>query len=549
MTATLGLLLHWGAAVALVVAAVAALRRRDGAALVASRTGALLAAGAVATLAWALATGDFTMAYVAAVTDRATSWPYRLAGLWGGMGGSLLVWSTLVAAWCWRRAPAGVERAALAGLAAAFLAIGAWLATPWHVLDAPALDGLGATPILRHPAMLYHPPILYLGLTGLAVPWAATVGAGLDGTAGGRWAAVLRRQLLVVLGVLTVGMVAGAHWAYVELGWGGFWAWDPVENTALLPWLAVLGALHGLTRSRIEGEGLRVAGALTCAALALAVLGTMLTRSGAAPSVHAFGEDASVGRALVGLTAAVVVVSALAVARLRPVPPLDPGSPPERWLAWAVRLQPWLAAFALVVVLAGTVRPLLGEDDVAVEGRYYSAILAPVAAIALVLALRFRPAHLAHVAAAVFAVGIVGSAFATSSTATLAPGESLSVGSWNIQNLGATASNQRTVTALVVLRRDGDEVATLAPSLVAHPERGILLAETSLRSTPLTDVQVALRDADDDGRALLEVHVRPLVWFVWFGPLLLAIACFKSALDRTGVRQTDRSVGHTHIGA
>jgi cytochrome c-type biogenesis protein CcmF len=183
MTATLGTLLHWGAAAALVVAAAAALRRRDGVALVASRTGALLAAAAVATLAWALATGDFTMAYVAAVTDRATSWPYRLAGLWGGMGGSLLVWSTLVAAWCWRRAPAGVERAALAGLAAAFLAIGAWLATPWHVLDAPALDGLGATPILRHPAMLYHPPILYLGLTGLAT--SSWVGAGSG--RGTRW--------------------------------------------------------------------------------------------------------------------------------------------------------------------------------------------------------------------------------------------------------------------------------------------------------------------------------------------------------------------------
>jgi cytochrome c biogenesis factor len=549
MTATLGALLHWGAAVALVVAAVASLGRRDRAALLASRAGAVLAAGAVATLAWALATGDFTMAYVAAVTDRATTWPYRLAGLWGGMGGSLLVWSALVAAWGWRRRPVGAERAALAGLAAGFLAIGAWLATPWHVLAAPALDGLGATPILRHPAMLYHPPILYLGLTGLVVPWAATVGAGLDGRADGRWAGRLRRQLLVLLAVLTVGMVAGAHWAYVELGWGGFWAWDPVENTALLPWLAVLGALHGLSRSRVEGEGLRAAGALTCAALALAVLGTMLTRSGAAPSVHAFGEDAAVGRALVGLTAAVAVVSTVAVARLRPVPPLDPGRPPDRWLAWSLRVQPWLAGFAVVVVLAGTVRPLLGDGDVAVEGRYYSAILGPLAAVALVLALRFRPAQLAHVAAAVFAVGIVGSAFATSATATLAPGESLSVGVWEVENLGAEVTGERTVTAPVVLRRDGDEVATLAPSLVAHPERGILLAETSLRSTPLTDVQVALRDADDDGRALLEVHVRPLVWFVWWGPLLLAAACLRSAAGRTGVRLPDASVGHTHTSA
>ena len=529
MTATLGALLHWTAAVALVAAAALSLRRQDGAAVVASRVGAALAAGAVAMLAWALATGDFTMAYVAAVTDRATTWPHRLAGLWGGMGGSLLLWSALVAAWGWRRRPAGAERAALAALAAGFLGIGAWLATPWHVLAAPAIDGIGATPILRHPAMLYHPPILYLGLTGLAVPWAATVGAGLERRADGRWALQLRRQLLLLVAVLAVGMVAGARWAYVELGWGGFWAWDPVENTALLPWLALLGALHGLARSRTGGEGLRLAGAMTCAALALAVLGTMLTRSGGVPSVHAFGEDAAVGRALVALTAVVVAVSALAVARLRPVRPLDPGRPPDRWLAWALQLQPWLAAFAVVVVLAGTVRPLFGGDDVAIAGRFYSTLLAPVAAVALVLALRFRPALLAHVAAAVFAVGIVGSAFATSSTATLAPGESLSVGSWEVENQGARVTGERTVTAPVVLRRDGDEVATLEPSLVAHPERGILLPETSLRSTPFTDVQVALRDADDDGRALLEVHVRPLVWFVWLGPLLLAVACLRSA--------------------
>ncbi len=137
-------------------------------------------------------------------------------------------------AWSWRRWLTGVERAAIAWLASAFLLVDLALTTPWHRLSAPALDGLGATPILRHPAMLYHPPVLYLGLTGLVVPWAATIGGRFD-------PARVRRQLLAVLGVLTLGMVAGAHWAYVELGWGGFWAWDPVENTALLPWLAVIG--------------------------------------------------------------------------------------------------------------------------------------------------------------------------------------------------------------------------------------------------------------------------------------------------------------------
>ena len=222
MTATLGLLLHWGAAVALVVAAVAALRRRDGAALVASRTGALLAAGAVATLAWALATGDFTMAYVAAVTDRATSWPYRLAGLWGGMGGSLLVWST-----SWPRGAGAVRRPGwsgrrCAGLAAAFLAdrrvVGHALARARrpgarrprrHADPAPPGDALPPADPLPRP----HRPGRPVGRDGRCRarrPRRRALGGACCGA-----------SCSSSSGVLTVGMVAGAHWAYVELGGAG----------------------------------------------------------------------------------------------------------------------------------------------------------------------------------------------------------------------------------------------------------------------------------------------------------------------------------------
>jgi cytochrome c biogenesis factor len=269
-----------------------------------------------------------------------------------------------------------------------------------------------------------------------------------------------------------------------------------------------------------------LAAAMTSAALLLAVLGTVLTRSGAAPSVHAFGEDPAVGRALGVLAAAVVAVSAVAVVRLaraRSGPPEGRARPAAaRGEGLALLAQPWLAVFAVVVVLAGTVRPLLGGDEVAVEGRYYSSILAPVGVLALVLALRFRPAHLAHLGALLLAVGLAASTRSTSTTATLAAGESLSVAGWEVVNHGASVSGERTVSAPVELRRDGSRVAGLEPSLVAYPERGVLLAETSLRSTPLGDVQVVLRDADDAGRALLEVHARPLVWCVWGGGALLA---------------------------
>jgi cytochrome c biogenesis factor len=531
MTATIGLVATWAAIATLAAAGALSVAGRERPALLANRTGSALAAIAVAVLGWALATGDFTMAYVAAVSDRATSWPYRLAGLWGGMGGSLLLWSTAVAAWGWRRRLGAVERAAGAWLAAGFLLVGAVFATPWHVLAAPAIDGAGATPILRHPAMLHHPPLLYLGLTSLAMPWAAVVDAGVARRAGPMWAARLRRLLLLSLGLLTLGMVDGAHWAYVELGWGGYWAWDPVENTALLPWLAVLGALHGLAGDRRSGAGGWAPPALSGLAMTLAVLGTTLTRSGSAPSVHAFGEDTAVGRALVVLTGAVAVVSVVAVGRLlagRAVYGVERVRS-ARGEAVALAAQPWGALAATAVVLVGTVRPLVGDDEVAVAGTFYSSLLAPVAAVALVLALRYRPGVVAHIGAAVLAVGFAGSAFASSASATLAPGESLRVAGWEVENLGATAVADDEVAAPVVLRRGGDEVARLEPSLVAYPERGVLLAETSLRSTPLTDVQVALRSADDEGRALLEVHVRPLVWCVWWGALVIAASALLAA--------------------
>jgi cytochrome c biogenesis factor len=545
MTATIGTIATWVAIAALLAAGGLAVTGRPTPARRIGSVAAGAAVLAVAALGWTLATGDFTMAYVAAVTDRSTSWPYRLAGLWGGMGGSLLLWSALVALWGCRRSVEGVERAAGAWLAAAFLLIAVVFATPWHRLAAPAIDGLGSTPILRHPAMLYHPPILYVGLTSLVVPWAAVLAAGMGRRTEPGADVRLRRNLLFSLGVLTLGMVAGAHWAYVELGWGGFWAWDPVENTALLPWLAVLGALHGLVSRRRHGRAALAAPMLASVALALAVLGTMLTRSGAAPSVHAFGEDVAVGRALVVLTGVVVAVSAVAVTRLAwghevfgPRP--DPVSPDRRLEATAVRVQPWLAGFALLVVLAGTLRPLVGGDDVAVEGRYYSSLLAPVGIAAVILVLRFRPTLLAHVGALVLAAGLVASTQAESQTATLAAGESMRVRGWEVVNGGAVVIDDRTVAAPVELRRDGETVTTLEPSLVAYPDRGVLLAETSLRSTPFTDVQVALRDAGDDGRSLLEVHVRPLVWLVWSGGLLLAAAALLAARRGPGVSPSGR---------
>ena len=517
MTGRLGEVATWGAVAALGLAAALALRSRPASAALAHRVGAGLAAFAVGCLGWALATGDFTLAYVAATTDRASSWPYRLAGLWGAMAGSLLLFAAMVAGWGVRRRLAPVERAALAGLAGAVLAVDAVLASPWDRLARPALDGEGLTPILEHPAMLVHPPLLYAGLTGLAVPFACTVGAArLDRD----WSSRVRRQLLLCVAAIAAGMAIGAHWAYAEVGWGGFWAWDPVENTALLPWLAALAGVHLLRAGRA-----RPAAVAACGGLVLAVLGTVLTRSGATPSVHAFAEDAAIGWAL---TSVVVAAVAVAVVRPRRLPP----EAAARSRPFGTDVAAASMSFVLLVVLLGTLRPLVGDAAVAVDGSYYARIVGPVAvaaAIALVVTGSWRRgAVLSHVGFLVLLVGVLGSTAGASTTATVAAGEVVDVGGWRVRNDGVTVVDERTVAAEIVLLRGDDERARLRPTLVAHPERGGLLAETSLRSTPLTDVLVALRSADDDGSALLEVHVRPLVWWVWWGAALVAAGALRA---------------------
>jgi cytochrome c biogenesis factor len=290
----------------------------------------------------------------------------------------------------------------------------------------------------------------------------------------------------------------------------------------------VAGLRHGRARP--------AAPVLATAALTLAMGGTLLTRSGAAPSVHAFGEDRAVGWALLAVLLAVAAATVVALAqRPVPVPAIDP-APGRGREALAVAAQPWLAAFAIAVVLLGTVRPLVGDDAVAVDGSYYASLLAPGGLAALALLLRFRPTHLAHLAVLVLAIGLTGSTRSSSGSATLAEGEALRVAGWEVRNDGVRLDGDRTVAVDLAVLRDGDERTHLEPSLVAFPERGVLLAETSLRSTPLTDVQVVLRDADDDGRALVEVHVRPLVWFVWWGGLLLGASALWWAGAGGGMR-------------
>jgi cytochrome c-type biogenesis protein CcmF len=511
------------------------------------------------------------------------------------MAGSLLFWIAMLAvvaivvARLLRSAPyriAGVVLAVMAALCFAFLAITATLADPFERLRIPAIEGGGLTPILEHPAMLYHPPLLYAGLATTAAPFALVVAALAVGPPAREWLTTARRWMLVPWVLLAIGLIAGAHWAYAELGWGGFWGWDPVENAGLLPWLAATAFLHAglLERDRPGRPG--ATAALAILPFLLATLGTLLTRSGAATSVHAFAEARAVGRALLALflvmtTAAVVLVARRATTD---APRASRLRTRERALAAHVAV----VGAAIVVVVIGVLFPLIADlvrsDQLAVSGDYFARFTAPLALAALVLiaawpglrhlrgpaiagggasvaalaagwrdpaalafvglgalagtsalaqlfrdarAGMFRAAHVAHIGVVVLFVGVAGAMSGHTASGTLQVGESLRVGGYRVRHEGVAVlptpdGGAERVRATASVFRGRRRVAVLTPELAVYPDRGIQLAETSLRSTPVDDVQVALRRADDEGRAFYDVGVRPLAVWVWWGGLLTA---------------------------
>ncbi len=381
---TSGVALGFFAAVGGILALGIGIRRRDERLLQVGRRSVVVvlvgAVLAVVAMEWALVTHDFSLAYVAKNGSRSTPLIYTVASLWGALEGSILLWGLVLAGYFtvvayrfrYRADDPLVAWALLAGLAVAvfFFALMLGPANPFRVVDGPIpLDGPGPNPLLQnHPLMAFHPPILYLGYVGFTVPFAFAVAALVTGRLGEGWLIETRRATLFAWGCLTAGIVLGGWWSYEVLGWGGYWAWDPVENASLLPWLTATAYLHSVLVQERRGM-LRVWNlSLVMATFALTILGTFLTRSGVINSVHAFTQS-PIGPALLGFLLVIAVVAVGLVAwradLLRSPGRID--SPLSREGAFLGN-NLLFAAFTLVVLL-GTVFPLLAE---AYDGRQLS---------------------------------------------------------------------------------------------------------------------------------------------------------------------------------
>ncbi|MEI2705923.1 MAG: cytochrome c-type biogenesis CcmF C-terminal domain-containing protein [Ilumatobacteraceae bacterium] len=472
----------------------------------------------VVRLAWLLWRTDVAIAYVADVSRADAPWYYRLAALWGGPQGSLLLFAAVVAAAAvvglHRGAPRWVTAAATA-TSAALVIVTLSVANPFTRRDAPAVRGAGLTPILEHPAMAVHPPVLYAGF-GAAFVAAIRMAARRSPAAALRWTVVL----------LTAAMTLGALWSYVEQGWGGYWAWDPVENTSLLVWVAAVVALHARQVSRFA------------AVPWLATLvGSAMVRSGRTPSIHGFAEHPAVGWALIAL--AVGSLGWVVAGGVGPHP-VDSRGDGERdgrrdGQSAAQRGAAVVMSVLAMLVALGTFLPaLIGwitGRRVAVRGPYFSRVLGPLAAVVAVLVaaallrrlIARRRLVVAHAGVLVLLGGFVATAFDTSERVNLAAGRpavaaGLDVTLQRIDVLAGPRPGTSAVQATMTV--DG---STFRPALVAYPELRGVLAETALRSRPWGDVQVALSDATDAGTAVVDVRRRPLTWLVWIGALLITV--------------------------
>jgi cytochrome c-type biogenesis protein CcmF len=281
---------------------------------------------AVATLEYFFFTDNFSLAYVAAHSNRALPLYYKFSSLWAGQEGSLLWWSWLLSIYVFlalflnrRKHPelmpyVGVT---LAGVQIFFLTLNNFVASPFHVMAAAdsagvmhvarLSEGTGLNPLLQYPEMVIHPPMLYLGYTGFTIPFAFAMAALLGRYPGEKWIHITRRWTMVAWCFQGVGVLLGAHWAYAVLGWGGYWAWDPVENAALLPWITGTAFLHSVMMQEKRGM-MKVWNVwLVFVTFMLCILGTSLTRTGIVSSVHAFAES-NIGGYFFGFLALVLVV-------------------------------------------------------------------------------------------------------------------------------------------------------------------------------------------------------------------------------------------------
>jgi cytochrome c-type biogenesis protein CcmF len=340
----------------------------------------------------AFVVNDFSVLYVAQHSNSALPLPYRVAGVWGGHEGSLLLWILMLVAWLVAVAmfsqhlPLPVLSriiSVMALVSVGFMVFTLATSNPFERLFPAAPDGRDLNPLLQDPGMVIHPPMLYMGYVGFSVAFAFAVAALIGGNLDAQWARWTRPWTTVAWMFLTVGIALGSWWAYYELGWGGWWFWDPVENASFMPWLVGTALIHSLAVTEKRGSFKSWTVLLAIMAFSLSLLGTFLVRSGVLSSVHAFATDPTRGLFILAFLVVVVGVS-LALYAWR-APSVGLGARFSLLSRETLLLgNNVLLLVACAAVLLGTLYPLvldaLGMGKISVGPPYFEAVFAPLMA-------------------------------------------------------------------------------------------------------------------------------------------------------------------------
>jgi cytochrome c-type biogenesis protein CcmF len=345
----------------------------------------------------AFLTNDFSLIYVADHSNSLLPWYYQMCAVWGGHEGSLLLWVTILA--IWGGAVAMFTRALPLDMLARVLSIMGMVSvamlsfvvltsSPFtHDLSVLPVDGADLNPLLQDVGLIVHPPMLYMGYVGLAVPFSFAIAGLWAGRLDSAWARWSRPWALVAWSFLTIGIALGSWWAYYELGWGGWWFWDPVENASFMPWLVATALIHSLAVCEKRGVFKAWTVLLAILAFGLSLLGTFLVRSGVLTSVHAFATDPSRGVFILGILIFVVGGSFLLFAlrgwKL---------TAESRYALWSretlLAMNNLILVIAATVVVLGTLYPLIADalslGRVSVGAPYFNSLFVPLSWLLLV---------------------------------------------------------------------------------------------------------------------------------------------------------------------
>ncbi len=583
-----------------------------------------------------LSRDSFHHSYVWGYSNRALPWYFKITALWGGQAGSLVFWNMILNAYAaiavwqnYRR-----DRWILACITMVFGAsvvfftlLHLFVADPFaqfHIVTPQGdslftpPDGKGLNPLLQHPAMVIHPPMLYLGYVGFVVPFAFAIAALATGQLGNRWIKTVRRWTLTAWLFQGVGIMLGARWAYVELGWGGYWAWDPVENASLMPWICGTAFLHSVMVQERQGMLKAWNMVLIILCYLLCLFGTFLTRSGVVSSVHSFAQS-SIGTYFLTFIALLLIVSiwllALRWKELRASPPLESVVSRES----SFLFNNLILLCACFSVLWGTIFPVLSEaltkEKIVVGAPFFNKVNIPIALVLLLLTgagpyfawrktslgtlkknlsvpavaglvvmtvlwllgvhhfyalmcfgLGTFVAHtvarefvkgawarnavtkegfflamwamsrrnkrryggfLVHLGMVFIFAGIAGAAFKQEGRAELEPGQSTPFGKYKLELAEVKAQDNANYSgqeALVhVYAGNHQLVAQLRPEKRFYKSSEQPTSEVALYSTLREDLYVVFADMQENGKALLQMYINPLVNWVWIGGLVLIL--------------------------